>query len=1375
MELKTLKHICILAVESQQALEALIARSNALLSAYAVSIEQDNAGWGMLIDTDSASAGDPALVVTNPTGTLFNVTSSGFTGIGVTGQPARELEVEGAGNVYIRVTARTDNDSTAIELTNTQETWTIRNDDAADDALKFTSDSGTQLTITRTGTATFAGALSATTVGVTNIVTNFIPKFNGTIFDDSLLKDDGSTLTYDGYPIYTIKDFNNYAGRQIASDTLFEILESDDTATLRGKLNYYNSAVTRVDDSTAPAQGCFELNNKYASISIPGYFKVEAGQEYTFEVWVKFISGTDTDQRIYAGSSFYDASKTYLGNTQRYWGESGLHVDSDGNNDGWYFISGTLGPTVGTGTGNIPTSAKWMRLIMLLNYSNDANVIRLCGLRYYKSGGVGAKLHTSIYRKAIGSEAGTSAGAWLGRQVMDTSGNFYHPDNVKSYFGTSNDLEIYHDGSHSYITDVGTGDLTIRAGNDLRLQSPTTEAYLTCNQDSSVQIYYNNTEKFRTSSAGIDVLGDIILGDGATRSIIGATNQSLIINAKPNSPAEGLLFQINGTDKLSILEDGNATFAGNVGIGGSASSTHTLDLNSSSNLALRFFDSTTFKAGMQAVDTGGQMIATSAAGDFAIRSQSNMLFATGGNTERMRIDSSGHILMGKTSGSYRLDMETIAGGNAFRTTRGTSSFRIFQANNGASYLGTENNADLNIQTNATNRVIIGASGNSTFTGNVTVSSGTNRSIILDYTAGSGSYSLMSFKQSGTEQFRLWGDYTDNYLSFYNDQANLHQLKLNSDGSTTFGGNGSFYSGNTVTSLNVGGNYGKTDWTRSYVVSNTLIAPILDHLGNNIPDGGAYRVVGHIDGTGTDQSSMAVFWNQNGTWYCNLTAQSGTTSNHIQFLVSGGVPSVKTYHANNYTVRAYHERIILNESTTDNTRHYFGSDSFMQMIGSIINLNYTTVLNTDTRLPEHITHNGDTNTFFGFPNNDQFGVKTAGNYNIFCDASQTILYSAGADKFRTNSSGVAVNGNMTFGDNNFATFGASGDLRIYHNGSDSVIDTTTGSAGDLYLTANGSGHDLYLRAADNIYIQPQGGENGIICIGNGEVNIYHNSAKKIMTQSTGAIIYGELQLNDANTKLLEGTGNALRIQTNSGYVDIGPMNSSFSHFQTDRPQFYFNKQLSIDGNCIPYTNLAASLGGSSNIWNKTFTRYIESNAGAARVKFSVWSGLTYGYGMQAGYTYGALDNEYALTSQMSNTDGRGWWWGDNGHTNAQGAMSLNTRGRLTVATSVRLGYGEGDTTNVPSYALDVSGSIRATSDVIAFSDRRVKENIVTIDNALEKVTKLRGVSYTRKDIEDKSTKVGVIAQEVLKVLPEVVSIDDEDKHSVSYGNMAGCTY
>jgi hypothetical protein len=106
------------------------------------------------------------------------------------------------------------------------------------------------------------------------------------------------------------------------------------------------------------------------------------------------------------------------------------------------------------------------------------------------------------------------------------------------------------------------------------------------------------------------------------------------------------------------------------------------------------------------------------------------------------------------------------------------------------------------------------------------------------------------------------------------------------------------------------------------------------------------------------------------------------------------------------------------------------------------------------------------------------------------------------------------------------------------------------------------------------------------------------------------------------------------------------------------------------------------------------------------------------------------------------------------------MRINSGGNISI-----------DNTN-NSYKLDVSGTIRATGDVIAYSDARVKENVETIENALDKVTKLRGVSYTRNDIEDKSTKIGVIAQEILEVVPEVVQQDNEGKYSVSYGNIVG---
>ena len=89
---------------------------------------------------------------------------------------------------------------------------------------------------------------------------------------------------------------------------------------------------------------------------------------------------------------------------------------------------------------------------------------------------------------------------------------------------------------------------------------------------------------------------------------------------------------------------------------------------------------------------------------------------------------------------------------------------------------------------------------------------------------------------------------------------------------------------------------------------------------------------------------------------------------------------------------------------------------------------------------------------------------------------------------------------------------------------------------------------------------------------------------------------------------------------------------------------------------------------------------------------------------------------------------------------------------------------------PSYELDVDGTIRATGDVIAYSDKRVKENIKTIDNALNKVDKLRGVEFNKIGEDKKS--IGVIAQEIEKVIPEVVREDDKGMKSVAYGNITG---
>ena len=89
-----------------------------------------------------------------------------------------------------------------------------------------------------------------------------------------------------------------------------------------------------------------------------------------------------------------------------------------------------------------------------------------------------------------------------------------------------------------------------------------------------------------------------------------------------------------------------------------------------------------------------------------------------------------------------------------------------------------------------------------------------------------------------------------------------------------------------------------------------------------------------------------------------------------------------------------------------------------------------------------------------------------------------------------------------------------------------------------------------------------------------------------------------------------------------------------------------------------------------------------------------------------------------------------------------------------------------------FQMDMSGNLTMAGDITAYSDSRVKENIATIENALSKVLALRGVSYNRIDSDDKKTKIGVIAQETLPIVPEVVNQDNDGMYNVSYGNLAG---
>ena len=94
--------------------------------------------------------------------------------------------------------------------------------------------------------------------------------------------------------------------------------------------------------------------------------------------------------------------------------------------------------------------------------------------------------------------------------TADSSSIVKFPDNAKAVFGDSSDLQIYHDGTDSYINDAGTGNLRLAASQiDLLGGTDGAETMATFVDNGAVTLYYDNASKFATTSTGISVTGDV--------------------------------------------------------------------------------------------------------------------------------------------------------------------------------------------------------------------------------------------------------------------------------------------------------------------------------------------------------------------------------------------------------------------------------------------------------------------------------------------------------------------------------------------------------------------------------------------------------------------------------------------------------------------------------------------------------------------------------------------------------------------------------------------------------------------------------------------------------------------------------------------------
>jgi len=320
-----------------------------------------------------------------------------------------------------------------------------------------------------------------------------------------------------------------------------------------------------------------------------------------------------------------------------------------------------------------------------------------------------------------------SGGSFLPLAGGIMTGNTVHEDNVKSRYGNNGDLEIYHDGNNSYISDVATGGLFIKGSAFVSTQAANGENMIKAIADGAVELYFNNSKKIATANNGVTIDGNII--GGSVFSLISEfTNRGRIdLSSSTATNANQISFLTNGNVQSVITKEGN------FGVG----TTSPMQKLDTPNLVIGGPTiSSTTRANSTMIDNLNGLARfyslgpnTTTGGGYQFNSLSSDVTAGAGNV--MTILNSGNIGIGTSApnqklvvdGNVRISAEKyyfVSGGGAGFGSDASGNFKIRQ-NDADLIFGSGNNVGIgtsspSIKLDVAGRIKVSYDGNTSFYG-----------------------------------------------------------------------------------------------------------------------------------------------------------------------------------------------------------------------------------------------------------------------------------------------------------------------------------------------------------------------------------------------------------------------------------------------------------------------------------------------------------------------------------------------------------------------------------------------------------------------------------------------------------------------------------